>query len=217
MIQQDIVKSDLQVKALVQDIRECSGPVDLLNILNIKVSESMKSMKLAIEELEVHAREQDKENDKHTLLKDVEKYQKQYAANQFALRKSNLATQALLDKQTKEELFERSTAAARKRTRADKESLSKQASSITDNLLAIKNMMATQVKQSEESLHTLFGSNQMVTNTQEEFKTMGSVIHQSKTLLQKYGRREVTDKVLIVFAVIFFITCVFYIVQKRLF
>lgn len=217
MIQQDVIKSDLHVKALVHDIRECSGPVEVLNTLNMQVSENMKSMKLAIEELEAHAREQDKESDKHMLLKEVEKYQKQYAANQFALRKSNLATQALLDKQTKEELFERSTVAPRKRARADKESLSKQSSGITDSLLAIRNMMATQVKQSEESLHTLISSSGVVTDTREEFKTMGSVIHQSKTLLQKYGRREVTDKVLIVLAVIFFLTCVFYIVQKRIF
>ncbi|XP_055935259.1 vesicle transport protein SEC20-like [Argiope bruennichi] len=217
LIQQDIVKSDLQVKALVQDIRECKGPVEILNTLNMQVSEGMKSMKQAIEELELLAREQDKDSDKHNLLKDVEKYQKQYASNQFALRKANLATQALLDKQTKEELFERSTTAPRKRVRADKESLSKQSSSITDNLLSIKNMMATQVKQSEESLHTLISSSGVVTDTREEFKTMGSIIHQSKTLLQKYGRREVTDKVLIVLAVIFFLTCVFYIVQKRLF
>ncbi|GBM86707.1 Vesicle transport protein SEC20 [Araneus ventricosus] len=217
LIQQDIVKSDLQVKALVQDIRECKGPVEALNTLNMQVSEGMKSMKQAIEELELLAREQDKESDKHNLLKEVEKYQKQYASNQFALRKANLATQALLDKQTKEELFERSTTAPRRRVRADKESLSKQSSSITDNLSSIKNMMATQVKQSEESLHALISSSGVVTDTREEFKTMGSIIHQSKTLLQKYGRREVTDKVLITLAVIFFLTCVFYIVQKRLF
>ncbi|GIY19820.1 hypothetical protein CEXT_468121, partial [Caerostris extrusa] len=217
LIQQDIVKSDLHVKALVQDIRECLGPVEILNNLNMQVSENMKSMKQAIEELEILAREQDKESDKHDLLKNAEKYQKQYASNQFALRKANLATQALLDKQTKEELFERSTTATRKRMRADKESLSKQSSAITDNLTVIKNMMVTQVKQSEESLQTLIGSSGVVTETREELKTMGSIIHQSKTLLQKYGRREVTDKVLIVLAALFFLACVFYIVQKRLF
>ncbi|GIY21894.1 hypothetical protein CDAR_525511 [Caerostris darwini] len=217
LIQQDIVKSDLHVKALVQDIRECLGPVEILNNLNMQVSENMKSMKQAIEELEILAREQDKESDKHDLLKNAEKYQKQYASNQFALRKANLATQALLDKQTKEELFERSTTAPRKRMRADKESLSKQSSAITDNLTVIKNMMVTQVKQSEESLQTLIGSSGVVTETREELKTMGSIIHQSKTLLQKYGRREVTDKVLIVLAALFFLACVFYIVQKRLF
>ncbi|XP_015924806.1 vesicle transport protein SEC20 [Parasteatoda tepidariorum] len=215
IIQQDIVKSDLQAKALIQDIRECTGSVEILNTLNKEISEQLKSMRNSIEELENLAREQDKDTDKHNLLKEVEKYHKLYAANQFALRKANLSCLALIDKQNKEELFERSE--PRKRTRADKESLAKQSSSITDNLMAISNMMANQVKQSEEALHTLVNSSSIVQETGEEFKTMGNFIHQSKSLLQKYGRREVTDRVLIILATIFFFACVFYVVQKRLF
>jgi protein transport protein SEC20 len=45
----------------------------------------------------------------------------------------------------------------------------------------------------------------------------GSVIDQSGKLLAKYGRREFTDKVLLLFAFAFFLACVLYIVQKRLF
>ncbi|XP_054722482.1 vesicle transport protein SEC20-like [Uloborus diversus] len=217
MIQQDIVKSDLHVKAYIQDIRECSGPTEVLNIMNMQVSENMKAMKKAIEELEVLAREVDSESDKHELVKEVEKHRKQYASNQLALRKANLACQTIIDKQNKEELFERTTTLPRKRVRADKDSLVKQSSTITDSLVALNNMMSIQVKQSEEALHTLASSSTVVTDTKEEFKTMGSAINQSKSLLQKYGRREVTDKVVLIVAVLFFLSCIFYIVQKRLF
>lgn len=217
LIQQEIVKADLLVKAYLQDIRECTGPTEVLNVMNMQVSENMKLMKSGIEELEILAREQDKDTDKNEILKEVDKYLKQYASNQFTLRKANLACQALIDKQNKEELFERTTVVQRKRARADKESLAKQSSSITDSLVALNNMMAMQVKQSEESLHTLVSSSATVLDTKEEFKVMGSAIHQSKTLLQKYGRREVTDRVLIVLAVIFFFTCILYVLQKRLF
>jgi len=51
----------------------------------------------------------------------------------------------------------------------------------------------------------------------DELQTTGSVITQSGKLLAKYGRREFTDKVLLLFAFIFFLACVFYILQKRLF
>ncbi|XP_035233038.1 vesicle transport protein SEC20-like [Stegodyphus dumicola] len=217
MIQQEIVKSDLHVKAYLQDIRECTGPIEVLNTINLQVSENMKAMKNAIQELEIIAREQDKDSDQQELLKEVGQYLKQYTSNQIALRKANLACQAIIDKQNKEELLERSAALPRKRVRADKESLAKQSSSITDNLVSIKNMMDMQVKQSEEALHTLVSSSAVVTDTSEEFKAMGSAINQSKTLLQKYGRREVTDRVLIILAVIFFISCILYVVQKRLF
>lgn len=217
MIQQEIVKADLLVKAHLQDIRECSGPVEVLNVMNIQVAGNMKIMKSGIDDLETLAREQDKETDKKEIMKEVDKYLKQYASNQFALRKANLACQGMIEKQSKDELFERTTAVQRKRVRADKESLSKQSSSITDNLVALTNSMSVQVKQSEESLHTLVNSSSTVLDTKEEFKAMGSAIHQSKTLIQKYGRREVTDRVLIIIAAIFFFICVIYVIQKRLF
>ena len=51
----------------------------------------------------------------------------------------------------------------------------------------------------------------------EEHKSMAGVIGQSKKLITKYGRRELTDKVLIIFAVGFFFAVVLYILRKRLF
>jgi len=51
----------------------------------------------------------------------------------------------------------------------------------------------------------------------DELQTTGSVIIQSGKLLAKYGRREFTDKVLLLFAFIFFLACVLYVLQKRLF
>jgi len=36
-----------------------------------------------------------------------------------------------------------------------------------------------------------------------------------RRLITKYGRREVTDRVLIFFAAIFFFACVFYVLRKR--
>lgn len=217
-LQKEIIRADLLVKAYLQDIRECTGPTDVLHRLNREISENMKIMKSGIDALEMLAREQDKESDRNEILKDVNNYLKQFASNQVALRQANLTCQALIDKQSKEELFETTGAAVpRMRVRADKASLSKQSSSITDSLVALNNMMSVQVKQSEESLHTLVNSSTAVVETKEEFKSMGTDIRKSKTLVQKYGRREVTDRVLIVIAAIFFFIIVLYVVQKRLF
>lgn len=46
---------------------------------------------------------------------------------------------------------------------------------------------------------------------------MSSAILQSKKLLTKYGRREMTDRVLILLAVVFFFACVLYVLKRRLF
>lgn len=56
-----------------------------------------------------------------------------------------------------------------------------------------------------------------VGSTKDELEHQQQIIVQSGKLLGKYGRREVTDKVLIALALIFFLVVVAYILQKRLF
>jgi len=57
----------------------------------------------------------------------------------------------------------------------------------------------------------------MVGETEDELKTMGGHIQSSHKLLSKYGRREWTDRLLILLALAFFFASVLYIVKKRLF
>lgn len=216
--QQDIVKHDLHVKAFVQDIRECSGPIAVLTTLNLQVSEHMRAMKAAVEELQRIAHEQDLERDKLTILGEVEKYRKQITSNQTALRKANLMCQNELDRRNRDVLFLRdSDPKPEVRARADKEGLARQSSNVTDSLFALNSMISMQVKHSEETLGTLVSSSSNITDTSEELKNMGGIIKQSRKLLSKYGRREFTDRILIVLAVIFFFICVWYVVRKRMF
>lgn len=60
-------------------------------------------------------------------------------------------------------------------------------------------------------------SSDKVSSTRKELENQQQVILQSGKLLGKYGRREITDKALLALAFIFFLACVFYILQKRLF
>lgn len=108
-LQKEIIRADLLVKAYLQDIRECTGPIDVLNRLNMQIAENMKMMKSGIDALELLAREQDKESDQNEIMRDVHNYLKQFASNQVALRQANLTCQSLIDKRNKEELFETSS------------------------------------------------------------------------------------------------------------
>uniref|UniRef100_A0A673U603 BCL2 interacting protein 1 n=1 Tax=Suricata suricatta TaxID=37032 RepID=A0A673U603_SURSU len=74
---QEIVKFDLEVKALIQDIRDCSGPLGALTELNTKVKEKFQQLRHRIQELEQSAKEQDKESEKQVLLQEVENHKKQ--------------------------------------------------------------------------------------------------------------------------------------------
>lgn len=56
-----------------------------------------------------------------------------------------------------------------------------------------------------------------MTNISSEINNAKGALTQSGKLLNKYGQRETTDKILIMFAFAFFLCVVAYIVQKRLF
>uniref|UniRef100_A0A7N4NNT0 BCL2 interacting protein 1 n=1 Tax=Sarcophilus harrisii TaxID=9305 RepID=A0A7N4NNT0_SARHA len=77
MCNQEIVIFDLEVKAFIQDIRDCSGPLSTLTELNAKVKEKFHHLRLRIQELEQMAKEQDKESEKQVLLQEVENHKKQ--------------------------------------------------------------------------------------------------------------------------------------------
>uniref|UniRef100_A0A669PTK4 BCL2 interacting protein 1 n=1 Tax=Phasianus colchicus TaxID=9054 RepID=A0A669PTK4_PHACC len=74
---QEIVKFDLEIKAAVQDIRDCPGPLSALTELNAAVKEKFRHLRGRIQELEQMAREQDKESEKQALLQEVENHKKQ--------------------------------------------------------------------------------------------------------------------------------------------
>ncbi|XP_017559249.1 vesicle transport protein SEC20 isoform X2 [Pygocentrus nattereri] len=214
--EQEIIKYDLEIKALIQDISECTGPQSELTELNCNMKDRFSRLRQRIQDLEQMGREQDKESDKLALLKEVEAHRKQMLSNQTAWRKANLASNLAIDKLEKEELLNDGDTTARQR-KLTKESLAQTSSDITESLMSISRMMSQQVKQSEETISTLATSSRTVLETNEEFKTMTGTIQLGRKLITKYNRRELTDKLLIFLALALFLATVLYILKKRLF
>ncbi|XP_034037456.1 vesicle transport protein SEC20-like [Thalassophryne amazonica] len=214
--EQEIVKYDLEIKALIQDITECAGPQSKLTELNVDVKNSFHSLRLRIQDLAQMAMEQDKESDKQALLNQVEGHRKQMLSNQTAWRKSNLACKLSIDNMEKQALLNNANSDVRQR-KMTKEGMSQTASSITENLMSISRMMAQQVQQSEETMTTLATSSKTIQETSDEFKAMTGTIQLGRKLITKYNRRELTDKLLIFLALALFLATVLYILKKRLF
>merc|ERR1712034_247392 len=103
------------------------------------------------------------------------------------------------------------------RNRKDKEQMVAEHGSITNNLMAISRQLAETVEKSKQTVSNLEGTSRTVEEVGEEHRMGGGVIGQSRKLITKYGRREFTDKVLIIFALAFFFAVVLYILRKRLF
>ncbi|XP_056625003.1 vesicle transport protein SEC20 [Triplophysa dalaica] len=214
--EQEIIKYDFEIKALIQDVSECTGPQSKQTDLHFKVKETFNNLRQRIQDLEQMGKEQDKESDKLDLLNKVEGHRKQMLSNQTAWRKANLASKLSIDQLEKEDLLNSKNMSVRHR-KMTKESLAQTSSDITESLMNISRMMSQQVQQSEEAMNTLATSSRTVLETHEEFKAMSGTIQLGRKLIIKYNRRELTDKLLIFLALALFLATVLYILKKRLF
>ncbi|XP_014473906.1 PREDICTED: vesicle transport protein SEC20 [Dinoponera quadriceps] len=218
LIRQDIIKNHLQVNALIQDIKQCTGPLEVLDELNAEGRAKIAVLESSIERLASVAETEPSEKKKTELLSIVESYKEQLNVSLAVFRKANVISACVIDKLARENLLsvpeERQNAL---RKRRDKQSLTDTSSQITDKLFSIARHLAETTQRSADTLDTLLTSSDKVDNTRNELEHQQQVIVQSGKLLGKYGRREVTDKALLALAFAFFLACVFYILQKRLF
>ncbi|KAG6797200.1 vesicle transport protein SEC20 isoform X1 [Apis mellifera caucasica] len=217
-IHQDIVKNQLQVTALIQDIQQCTGPLELLNELNAEGRAKIAILKSSIDKLASIAERELSDKKRIELLAEVDVYKQQLNTSLAAFRKANVVSVCVIDKLAKEELLsmpEEQQSAIRRRH--DKKSLANTSNQLSDKLLSISRHLAETTQKSADTLDTLIISSDKVTSTKDELEHQQQAIVQSGKLLGKYGRREVTDKALVALAFIFFLACVIYILQKRLF
>ncbi|KAK3084848.1 hypothetical protein FSP39_020131 [Pinctada imbricata] len=211
---QEIVKLDLEIKALIQDIQECATTSEILEDINADAQAKVSKLRHKIQDLEQLGREQEKSSVRQIIQKDVDSHRQRLSNTISTLRQTNLATQFAIDKSEKEQLLNGGSSVRQRRLQT-KESISKTATDITQSLMGLNRKLAEQVVQSEDTKATLMRSSDTITTTHDELRNMTGHIANSKKLLSKYGRRQITDKLLIFLALVFFFASVLYIVKKR--
>uniref|UniRef100_A0A023FEP8 Putative vesicle transport protein sec20 n=1 Tax=Amblyomma cajennense TaxID=34607 RepID=A0A023FEP8_AMBCJ len=147
---QELLKLDLRVKNCIQDIQNDCDSREQFNAINLEAAEGMRKFKKTLETLKAFAIEQDKTEDKERLLRKVDDCVVGMKRNIDALRKANLAVEKSIDDQYRERLL--SGGQVKQRGRADKETLLRSTSGMTENLFSISRLMADQVKHSENSI-----------------------------------------------------------------
>nr|AAC33126.1 Nip1 isoform s3 [Homo sapiens] len=221
---QEIVKFDLEVKALIQDIRDCSGPLSALTELNTKVKEKFQQLRHRIQPV-LYQRAfiwtASTFFFKLTYsLTDFSSTQHDFNSPTTPVTFSDLEQLAKeQDKESEKQLLLQEVENHKKQMlrKTTKESLAQTSSTITESLMGISRMMAQQVQQSEEAMQSLVTSSRTILDANEEFKSMSGTIQLGRKLITKYNRRELTDKLLIFLALRLFLATVLYIVKKRLF
>ncbi|CAK9299363.1 unnamed protein product [Gordionus sp. m RMFG-2023] len=214
IISQEITKLDLLLKAFINDINQGPETKEKLRDLNNQAYDVSEHIKLRIEDLEGII------ENTPTLKKDINILKEQYSKNINNLRSANLKAQLNFDVLTRSALFnkdihEKQNDFLKKRKQAKKEELISNSIKLTTGLKDVTKFIAQTVKHSEDNLNLLTKSSSKIYSTNEELHSMDTNIIQSRKLLKKYDRRHLTDKLLIVLALIFFFSAVLYIISKR--
>jgi len=216
-IENELTQIGLKIRKSIQDFVLCSTFKEI-DEQNASVRGMMDTMRSLLQELETVATEalNTDEEEKASSMYAAYKDQLTSCQSQFRLANVNQITQ--LEKKTKKELMS-GTSELRQRNKngESRESLVSQHSNITSSLKSISRQLASTVERSSLTLNSLEGSSKTLQEVDDEHRGLSGVIGQSKKLITKYMRREVTDKVLIIFALSFFFAVVFYILRKRVF
>ncbi|KAK7087082.1 hypothetical protein SK128_009970 [Halocaridina rubra] len=222
VVKQDIVKYDMAIKSLIQEIREHDGTQTHLNELGAFVRSRISQLREQIEELKRLAVEQDNENDRLLLMEEANKSDKMLQDNHKAFRNAVLAAQLAISQRSKDELLtnpvaegDDDDATLRHRERVSRKDMIKKSSQLSDDLLRVTRLIRDNTEKSTKTLDRLVEGSQTVGSTQEELKTMGSVIAQARKILNKYGRRENTDKLLIFLGLVFFLASCLVVIRNR--
>lgn len=217
-LRKDILTCNLGIKTLIQDIYECPGPFQEINRLNAEGQKQFSVFKKHIDLLEKYTLEQESIEEKNTLLEEVNRHRLELTSTKSSFMNANVSAILALEKANKNELFSyKSEDSVRRRQKRDKASLVNKSSNVTDQLMTINKQLMETTKTSYATVGVLVNTSSTINSTQKELLETGSLINQTGKLLAKYGRRECTDKFIMFFAFSFFLACVFYIIQKRLF
>ncbi|XP_058127616.1 vesicle transport protein SEC20-like [Anopheles ziemanni] len=218
-----LLETDLRVKAIIMDINNFRGTIVELEILNEAGREKLAELRKCIEQLEDLAHD---END-GTILQDVEKYRAQLFSTQQAFRKANITAMLEISKANKEELFALRPDASEVRKRHTTSSLGSKAvrssallmqhESVTERMHSISQQLFETTQKSAATLDLLVANSATVQSTADELLQTAGTIKQSHKLLEKYSRRDCTDKILAAFGLTLFLVSVIYVLSRRLF
>ncbi|KAI9562290.1 hypothetical protein GHT06_013255 [Daphnia sinensis] len=215
-LKNDILRGNLSIQNILHKIQNPDITEADVVVLNSEYRSEFKRLKHCIDEFEKIAKDEDDDGE---LAEDVSLFRNQLTSLQSAFRKANVQCQLTVSMKNKAELFYSNPEEMEIRSRQtkSKEELIKMSTNVTANLRSISQSMASVLEQNRGTLEVLAQSSNTVSDTQDEFKVMGSALITTKKLVSRFGRRETTDLILIILALAAFFAACVYVIQKRMF
>ena len=212
-VQENLVRLNLKVRSMIDSFASVESQEDMES-LNGDIRSKLNSMRKEIQNLRDLAKKQLNLQSASMLYLDARSHEDQMTGCLEAFKKANLSCIARLNLRGREALLKPKKSDENTKLK-DKEEMVSESGKATEQLKSISSHLYQTVESSRRTVDELVESSQTLNDANEEFKSMSSVIGQSRKLITKYGRRATTDRVLIMFSAAFFFAVVFYILRKR--
>lgn len=217
-LQQEICEQDVHVKTILRRLFDCRDS-KLFTEINGEFTSATMVHRFLIEELEKRYKFASSTR-KKALEGEMEALRYQFESNLKNLKRAILEGREAIKQAEREKLLggidleeEQEIRNRRDRTKYSVESAAK----VTEDLYRIRTLLSEQVEQSKLAYEAALISSENLQQVNNEFLSMGGVIAQSKALLNKYSRREITETILLILSFIFFYATCGYILHKRWF
>lgn len=217
-VKSKVITLNLECKNILQDVWNGTENVITLNNLNKTFRTKLNELKKTISIIKDLSNESDDKTIASDLKLFAESQMQLLLHTQANLRKANLSCKLAIDQKQKDGLLGfRESRVEQIRERKKMNTASQAAVEVTENLLNINKLMDETVNESVNALVTIQKSSKTIKSTDKEVIDQRVILRTSHQLLTTLKRRDITDKILITLAVIFFFGTVFYILKRRLY
>jgi protein transport protein SEC20 len=209
---QKLVNLEIEIQSLIVEI---SSSLTLstkeASELSTKALRTLSDLSSRIKDIKHYAKEQPNATLKKEILQKLSKHEKEYMNLKDGLRQANMKYKFNREKQRENERRMLLTSSPSKisslsetgniRTKDDSLKVTR---NITENLKRIRQMMKTQIEHSSDIINELQGQSRLLHEALGEHEEMSDSLQASKNWITKLFRREITDKLLVGLALLFF-------------
>ncbi|KAJ1965387.1 Vesicle transport protein S20 [Dimargaris xerosporica] len=213
---------------LTQLIGALSAGVDSLQDqqdLSAIIREQHRNIHKVIQQLKTQAEELDRDADRQACLALLSDHEKHCTRTQQAIRQALLKSKQFLDRRARNERQELLKGASletvranelRRRRAAEGSVVLGAANDVTESLRRTTQLMSSEIDHSLTNAAQLEESSTLVRSALGEHQTLSSLLRTSQLVISKLEQGDLTDRLLLLFGLIVFITVVLYILKKRL-
>ncbi|GMR41632.1 hypothetical protein PMAYCL1PPCAC_11827, partial [Pristionchus mayeri] len=213
-LHQEIIRYDAKLKLRITELPEKAvNETDLLQ--ETRACRSIISdISTRIEKLALVPARLSSKSDRQSVLSQVNEHTKELEACKMDLGKAAQKARKGMETRNRSRLLDNGDVLLRRRKREQEEE-QKRGEEGGERLALLVQRMASRVGQSEDAMRDIVRSSETLGKTHEEYHSQGAFIQTGNKLLSKWERRELTDKILVAIALLFYFAACYYVINKR--